>query len=281
VAGSTKRSRLSALLAIGTCAASAAFARQALADRTFLVGGTVLEGTAVRKGDKVVIRLESGEISVPADSVERIEKSESIVSRFEATYAKLPKGNAKARLELADYCRDHGMRTEERRLLLEVIEIDADNVAARTRLGYVKSDGVWLTQADAMRAKGMIEHEGQWMTPADAAALERARIAREAAAERREAEEADLNARRQQLDAQQAELDAQASRLPPSPYYSGYAPYYSTYPAYGYGYGRTGACFGGACGPAFRTPLRPSPVPGLHHFPDTSMSVVKVPYRRH
>jgi hypothetical protein len=269
----------SALLALGVWGAAFAIAATASADRTFLVGGTVLEGKAVRKGDKVVVRLESGEITVPADSVERIEKSESVVSRFDAMYAKLPKGDVKARLDLADYCRDHGMHEEERRLLLEVIDLDRDNAAARARLGFVKSDGGWITRADAMRAKGMVEHDGQWMTPADVAAQERARLAREAAAEQRESDEADLAARRAQLDAQQAELDAQAARLADAPFASGYGyyPYYgSFYPSYGYG--RVGNCFGAGCGRGFG-PLHPAPA-FTHHHVDTSLSVVKIPYRR-
>ncbi|HEX4335646.1 MAG TPA: hypothetical protein VH062_07000 [Polyangiaceae bacterium] len=263
------------VLALGL--SSLVFPSPARADRTFLVGGTVLDGKAVRKGDKVVIRLESGEITVPADSVERIEKSESVVSRFDAMYAKLPKGNVKARLELADYCRDHGMRTEEHRLLLEVVDLDRDNDTARSRLGFVKSESGWVTQADSMRAKGMVEHDGQWMTPADIAELERARVAREAAAERRESEEADLAARRHQLDAQQAEVDNEASRLSSAPFGGGYYPYYSTfYPTYG----RVGGCHGPNCGRNVR-PARAVPSFATHHHEDTSLSVVKVPYRRH
>ncbi len=216
----------SALAAFGV---TVALCSSAFADRTILVGGTVLEGKAIRKGDKVIVRLESGEITVPADTVERIEKSESVVGQFDARYAALPKGDVKARLALADYCRDHSMRAEERKLLLEVIDLDRDNAVARARLGFVKSEGGWLTREDALRAKGLVEHDGQWMTPADVAALERARLEREAAAERREAEDAELAAQRAQLSAQQTELDAQASHLPPDPYYSGYGAYYGGY----------------------------------------------------
>ena len=271
------RLRLSLMLA--GLGAALSVAEPALADRTILVGGTVLEGKATRKGDKVVVRLESGEITVPADSVERIEKSESIVGRFDARYASLPKGDVKARLALADYCRDHEMRTEEHRLLLEVLDLDHDNAVARARLGFVRSEGTWITREDAMRAKGMVQHDGQWMTPADAAALERARVEREAAAERREAEEAELSARRADLSAQQAEIDTQASRLPPETFVGGYLPYYyGSY--YSAPYGRVGACFGGGCGPTFRGP-RSAPRLPARHFEDTSLSVVKVPYRHH
>jgi hypothetical protein len=131
-----------------------------------------------------------------------------------------------------------------------------------------------------MRAKGMIEHDGRWMTLADAAALDAGPFEREAAVERRDAEEAELAAQRAQLSAQQAELDAQASHLPPDPYFSGYyGGYYAPY-GYGYGYARAGACFGRPCGPSFRAP-RPAPGVTARRFDDTSLSVVKVPYRHH
>jgi hypothetical protein len=249
-------------------------ATPAFADRTFLVGGTVLEGKAVRKGDKVIVQLESGSITVPADSVERIEKAQSTVSRFDALYAALPKGEAKARLDLADYCRDHGMRAEERRLLLEVLDLDRENAAARARLGYVKTDAGWITQAEAMRASGLVQHEGDWVTRADLAEEERQRLAREAAAERREADDRRLQTERMQLATQQAAQEAEAARTSSFGYGSGiyFSPIYPVYPR-GYRTFYPGV-------PAYRTPHA---VPGAatRHFEDTSLSVVKVPYRSH
>jgi hypothetical protein len=269
--------RVTLALGIGSIAFSAA--HPARADRTILVGGTVLEGKATRKGNKVIVRVESGEITLPADSVQRIESSESVISRFEALYAALPSGDVKARLSLADYCRDHGMRNDERRLLLAVLDIDRDNAEARSRLGYVKTDTGWITYADSMRARGMVEHEGQWVSRADLAQIERERAEREAAAIRREAADRDLQAQRFQLASQQAELDAQAARLQSQSYVSGYssvyfppiygAPYYPrVFPPYNVGWA-----------PRVHPP-RVAPVfPAQHFQNDTSLSVVKVPYR--
>jgi hypothetical protein len=268
-------------LALGIGAVVFTEALPAHADRTILVGGTVLEGKATRKGNKVVVQMESGEITVPADSVQRIETSESVVSKFEALYAALPSGDVKARLDLADYCRDHGMRNDERRLLLAVLDIDRDNAVARSRLGYVKTDTGWITHADAMRAKGMVEHEGQWVSPADLAQIERDRVEREAAAARREAEDREYQERRFQLANQQAEMDAQAARLQSQYYVSGYgysSLYYPPiYPAYSRVFPRYGVGWGQRFQPPRVTPF----VPAQHFQNDTSLDVVKVPYRRH
>jgi len=126
--------------AIAMLCATGSVSGLAHADRTFLVGGSVIEGRASRKGDKVVIEMESGQVALPADSVARIEKSDSTVSEYEARSAALPPGDVPARLALADFCRDHGMRARERTLLLAIIDIDPDNAAARARLGYVRTE---------------------------------------------------------------------------------------------------------------------------------------------
>jgi len=73
----------------GALSAILAIPSVARADRTFLVGGTVIEGTATRKGGKVIIEVESGQITLPADTVARIEKSESTVSRYDERYRAL------------------------------------------------------------------------------------------------------------------------------------------------------------------------------------------------
>jgi hypothetical protein len=272
-------------LALGLGSVALCTTIPARADRTFLVGGTVLEGKATRKGNKVIVQVESGEVAVPADSVQRIETSESVVGKFEALYAALPPGDAKARLALADYCRDHGMRSDEHRLLVAVLDIDRDNADARARLGYVKTETGWVTRADAMRAKGMVEHEGQWISRADLAQLEREQSERQAAAARREAEDRELQAKRFQLAAQEAELDAQAERLQHqsymNSYYSGYG-YYSAYPGYPYYYPRYFAPYNVSWGPRVHHPIAPAPIlPPQNFHNDTSLSVVKVPYRRH
>jgi hypothetical protein len=252
----------------------------ASADRVYLKGGTVLDGEVEKKGGKVIVVGEEGTIAVPQDSVLRIEKAESAVSRFEASYAALRPGDAKGRLALADFCRANDLKARERQLLLEIIAIEPDNAAARARLGYVRTEKQgWVTEADAMRARGLVLHDGQWMSESTVRELQRMRS--EVAAANRQQEEADLAKKRAQLAADQAALDAERqTRLDwnrptyyaPYPYYSAY-PYYRA--GYRYGVGYPGDCYGpGGCN-------RPSPVhssPG-GAFDTTTLSVVKVPYR--
>jgi hypothetical protein len=136
----------------------------AYADRVVLVGGTVLEGKTTTKNGKVVVQTEAGEVAVPADSVSRIEKSESGTNGFESRYAALQPSDVQGRLDLADYCRSRDMRTRERKVLLEVIDLDKDNQKARARLGHVKTDAGWVTEDEAMQAKGFVKQDGQWVS---------------------------------------------------------------------------------------------------------------------
>ncbi len=211
---------------------------QARADKVHLVGGTVIEGKAVRQGDKVVVELEAGEMSLPASEVERIEPSESVVQHFEAQYAKLRPGDVKGLLTLADYCRDHQMRDRERQMLLKVVEVSPDHAEARARLGYVHTDAGWVTREDQMRAQGMVLHEGQWVTRAQLIEMERLQAQADTAAHERDKAQAELETKRVELEKARVERDQAAASAeqstptnaatPPPAYYG--------YGSYGYGY---------------------------------------------
>ena len=243
----------------------------ARADRTVLVGGTVIEGRATTKNGKVIIQTESGEIAVPLDSVSRIERGDSAAGRFDARYAALASGDVRGRLELADYCRAHDMRARERKLLLEVIDIDKDNETARARLGYTKTEFGWMTRDEAMQTRGLVREDGRWVSRAELADMERVRLEREALAQRREEAEAAEHTRRMDTAIKQTEMDEARTHLPPSPYWDTYwGPYYAVPVVPGFIVPRRV--------PFFRRPVV-RPVTSVPAADSTSLSVVKVPYR--
>ena len=185
-------------------------APSARADRVHLDSGNVIEGKATQRGETVVVEVESGAISLPRASVTKIEKSESAVQRYEARHAQLKPGDVKGLLELADFCRDHGMNGRERELLQQLLEHAPDHAQARARLGYVRSDGGWITHEQHMRARGMVQRGGRWLTPEQLAEAERLEAQRAEAA--REREQAQLELERQKLALEQARLEAEASK---------------------------------------------------------------------
>jgi hypothetical protein len=133
------------------------------ADTVHLVGGSTIEGKASRKGDKVVIEVESGEIALSASEVEEIEAGPSAVQRFEAMHAKVGARDPKALLALANFCRDHDMKERERLLLLQLLELTPEQPEVRARLGYVKSDAGWVKREQQLRDQGFVHYDGRWL----------------------------------------------------------------------------------------------------------------------
>jgi hypothetical protein len=204
------------------------------ADDVHLDNGEVIEGRATRTGDKIVIELESGQITLSAESVKRIEKRESSVERYEKAFQKLAPDAVAERMQLADYCRDHGMRDRERTLLQQVIDRSPNHEQARKRLGYVKTPGGWVTYAEHMRAQGQVQRDGQWMSREQAEDLDRREQAARAAANAAqletkkvalEREQLELERQRLQLERTRSRDDQRARNLPVFGYYGyGYVP---------------------------------------------------------
>jgi hypothetical protein len=220
---------------LGFCVLLCALPGTVRADDVHIEGGSVVEGKVTRHADKVTIELESGQITLSADAVQRIDKRESSVEHFDRLYSALKPDDVSARMSLANYCRDHDMHAREHTLLSEVIELAPNHADARARLGYVKGDGGgWITRDDQNRARGMVQRDGVWMT--SERALELTRREEEAQSARRDHERAQtqLEAERVALRRQQLELDQERANTRPAA--SNQTPYYLT-PGYGYGYG--------------------------------------------
>ena len=175
------------------------------ADEVHLTGGNVIEGKVVRDAGRVTIEMESGRITLSSDSVERIERRESSVEHFDRAYAALKRDDVSGRLALANYCRDRGMFGRERMLLREVIERASDHAEARTRLGFVKREGSWITREDQLRAQGWVQVEGVWMTRDQA--LERARLHEQARAAERDRQRAETALEAERLALRKRELE--------------------------------------------------------------------------
>jgi hypothetical protein len=203
------------------------------ADEVHLVGGTTLDGKATRHGDKVVVEMESGEITLSADSVERIDRKQSAVQRYDTLASKLEPGDIKGRLSLAEFCREHAMTSREKELLQQVLEIDSNQAEARARLGYVKTPSGWISHDENMRSQGFVQRDGQWVTRERALELDRLQAEADAAARDRDAAQAALDNQRAESAARKLEMEMEDERaLQPTA-----APYGYGYGGYGYGYG--------------------------------------------
>lgn len=189
------------------------------ADRVHLIDGAIIEGKAVRQGDRIVIEVDAGRVAVPAREVARIEPSASPLQQAEQRHAGLAPRDVAGRVALANFCRDHGLRAREAELLREVIELDSDHAEARARLGYVRSGETWASREQSLRAQGLVQHEGRWLTREQVLEIERLRAQAATAAHERDKAAAELAVARSELAQreQQAETASAATASGPAP----------------------------------------------------------------
>ncbi|MFT3926114.1 MAG: hypothetical protein QM778_26455 [Myxococcales bacterium] len=261
---------------------------QVRADRVFLSSGSMIEGKATRVGEKVIVEMEAGYITVSAGSVQRIEKAQSEVEYVEARLKALAPTDVQGLLLLADYCRDRNMKAREEDMLRRVIALAPDNTEARARLGYVRTEAGWVTRDEQMRAQGLIKHEGRWLTQEQYLAVQRLEAETRIAQLQREQAQVDLDAKRAELASkrsQQAYLEREredrAASKSSSYNHDGLAAYYGPYYGYGSGFYPYPAGARAAHDRHLPNPMpppgpgpAPSPIPG---FRDPSNMSFQVP----
>jgi hypothetical protein len=189
-----------ALLGLGLVAVG----ERVRADEVHLHGGATIEGRASHHGDQVVVKVESGEIRLPADAVARIDSAVSHHELLEQRRAALRPDDVRGRLALASFCREHELLASERALLLEVIALEPDQPEARRRLGHVKGPHGWIDRAEQLRAAREAELAA-WLEQKRADERELARLALER-------EQAQAAQRRAELEAERAREAYEAAR---------------------------------------------------------------------
>jgi hypothetical protein len=173
-----------------------AAAAPAAADDVYLANGQVFEDVVARRdGDKVRIRLEHGEMGVPASWVVRIEESETPLAEYLRRKAVLaPGAPAGEWLELARWARSQGLPEGAREAALQAAALDPELEGLAPILqaaGFVFDQDryAWVTEAQLMTSRGFVRVGDTWVS-AEALA-ERRRVADEerAAAERQARED--------------------------------------------------------------------------------------------
>ena len=71
-------------------------------------------------------------------------------------------------LQLADWCRQHGLDAQRKTHLERVLQLDPDQAEARAKLGYHKVKDQWMTHAEEMADKGYVLRDGRWMPKPEA-----------------------------------------------------------------------------------------------------------------
>lgn len=164
------RSVLIALVTVGLGASTRA-------DLFLLRTGGQVRGAWLNRDDALrktyVVRTEfGGEVTLPASQVARIIPQTTTELEYERLRPTVPDTVA-GHEKLAAWCLDKGLTQERKGHLTRIIELDSDNQAARTALGYHRVGAHWMTREEEMAAQGKKYYKGRWRTPQEIAILEK------------------------------------------------------------------------------------------------------------
>lgn len=140
-----------------------ALAAVAAADEVVLDNGGKLVGRATRAGDEVVVKTPTGEFRVPASQVKSITPGRTVWDDYDEKLKAADLKDAKAQLDLGDWCKTKGLASESRKHWKKAIEIDPDQADARARLGFIRYEDRWLTSDEYYKARGFVKVGGEWI----------------------------------------------------------------------------------------------------------------------
>ncbi len=140
-------------------------AAPARADKVWLANGNFLEGNArVLENGDVAIETAAGTMTLPAESVRRVERTETMEQQVAEFLRQNPDAGADTLYRLGVESRDAGSTTLARQLFERAVELDPRHAAARRALGYRQgADGEWLTEEEWHAQRGEVYYEGKWI----------------------------------------------------------------------------------------------------------------------
>ena len=137
----------------------------ATADQVWVGRGGMIEGIARDQGDKVIVEVPYGIITLDRGQVGRIVPGRTVMHEYRERLASLEGSqNPEALYETAEWAREHGITLHVDNLLKRTIAAAPDHRGARRWLGYVEVDGRWMTQPEILAAKGMVFEDGRWVS---------------------------------------------------------------------------------------------------------------------
>ena len=167
-----KRTALSLLLMIPTLL---------FADEVHLKGGAVFSGRIVKQTDSMItMDIGDGEVGVAMSRVESIVKKRSPLDDYDQRAAGLAADDANGWRNLGRWASQQGLAVQSRQAYQKVLDVVPDDPEARGALGFVKYNGVWMTEDESFRARGYVQVNGEWVTRAEAQAADAAAASEQA-----------------------------------------------------------------------------------------------------
>lgn len=143
----------------------AALISVASADEVVLKNGSKIEGTVVEDGNKIMIDIGSGTITVDRSEVKSINKANGLNEECDRRMKEARPDDAEAQWQVYVWAKQQeGLKARAERQLRKVLEIDPNHEGARRALGYVQHKGAWLTPEEHKAALGLVKYNGDWVS---------------------------------------------------------------------------------------------------------------------
>lgn len=135
----------------------------AFADEVHLKNGNVLRGVVKEQGNKVVVQLDMGSITLDRSQVKEIVRTTTPLQEFHDKLKELKYGDVEGYFKLALWARERDLPVKAREMFDKVLAIDPDHEGARKHLGYRRHRDRWMTEDEYMVAIGFVKHRGDWL----------------------------------------------------------------------------------------------------------------------
>jgi hypothetical protein len=144
-----------------TACLTAAICTVAAADEVRLTNGRTLVGIARHEApNRVVVETGLGDLGFPEDQVQSVEPGRSDVQEYKEKLEALGGCPSAADVfALAQWAQERGLIRYVNGLLVETLELDPNHAEARSLLGYVKYDGLWMLERDRSAIAKLRESE--------------------------------------------------------------------------------------------------------------------------
>ncbi len=184
------------------------------ADDVYIQGGAKFSGQIVKQTETTIsLDVGDGIVGIPTARVERIVKGLSPLEEYNARAAKLQPQDANGWRDLGRWAAEQGLAKQASIAFHTVLRIDTNDLEARSALGFVNINGVWMMEEQGYRAQGFVKYEGEWMTPAEVQLIQTTAAADQA---RQEAEDradfAEMAAQDAEWRAREAEKQAEEAQ---------------------------------------------------------------------
>lgn len=135
------------------------------ADTVTFKNGSRLQGATAMRGETLEIRVPEGSLFFARSLVAKIDVDVTPLQEYEARLKALGPKDARATVELAEYCDAHAMKAQAEALWKKALALQPAHEGARQRLGYRKVGERWVTASELMSELGLVQYKGEWMSP--------------------------------------------------------------------------------------------------------------------